>query len=220
MDKTVNSSSNVQVLPKMQEIEVHLTEAVRNFYGDADSYDDFRPGHDNSELFQIRAFQNGDKIQSVHWKLSAKLDELLVKEDSMPKACPVVFMLDYTRNRKGDEGKVSAYLVVLASISFSLMDAGCPHYMVWYSGARKDAVRLRVDDEESLYVFLSCYLEEERLDSVPSLEEAYREKYKGEHFLYLLRLNGRLELYKNQDLIVSFSKGDWEQQLDGLALLL
>ena len=37
----------------------------------------------------MRSFRKGDKIQSIHWKLSAKADELIVKENSLPKACAV-----------------------------------------------------------------------------------------------------------------------------------
>ena len=40
-------------------------------------------GYDPSELFDVREFQNGDRLQSVHWKLSARTDELMVKELSL-----------------------------------------------------------------------------------------------------------------------------------------
>ena len=53
-------------------------------FGDADVYDDFRPGNDSSEIFDVREFRDGDKIQSIHWKLSAKMQELVVREDSQP----------------------------------------------------------------------------------------------------------------------------------------
>lgn len=34
----------------------------------------------NSEIYDIREYQIGDSMRSVHWKMSAKKDELLVKE--------------------------------------------------------------------------------------------------------------------------------------------
>ena len=34
------------------------------------------------------------KRQSVHWKLSARTDELMVKENSLPKACAVAIVAD------------------------------------------------------------------------------------------------------------------------------
>ncbi len=219
-EKKVDSGGCVQALPQMQEMGVHLTEAVRNFFGDADVYDDYRPGDDHSELFQVRPFRKGDKIQSIHWKLSAKSQELLVKEDSLPKACPVVFLLDYCSGKQRGAQRVNAYLVIMSSISFSLMDAGCPHYAAWYSARNKDVIRVRVDGEESLYVFLSCYLEETFQEQPKDPEEAYKEKYQGEPYLCLLHLDETLRLYKNQRQVAAFDMEDWEEQLKGMDLVL
>ncbi len=219
-DKKAAESVFVRVLPKMQEIGVHLTEATRNFLGDADIYDAFRPGDDHSELFQVRPFQNGDKIQSIHWKLSAKSDELLVKVDSLPRACPVVFFLEYNREKQKLEEKVRAYLTVLSSISFSLMDAGCPHYAAWYSSRRGDIVRVCVDGEESLYLFLNCYLEETFQKYEGNLMELYREKYRGENYLFSLELDERLELRKNQNKIAEFRVKNWKEKLAELEIVL
>lgn len=218
--KNVKCSGSVQVLPRMQEIGVHLSQASRNFFGDADVYDDVRPGEDHNELFQIREFQGGDKIQSVHWKLSAKLDELLVKENSLPKACPVVVFLDYKSDKQKKAEKLNAYLVILASISFSLMDAGCAHYAVWYSSRREDLIRVRIDDEESLYLFLSGYLEDTFQKQEKDLVEAYQEKYRGENYLFALQLDERLQLLKNGERILRFHLENWKTELNELEIIL
>lgn len=216
IQKKINSKGVIQVLPKMLEIGVQLTEATRHFFGDADTYDTDRPGYDCSELFQIRPFQNGDKIQSIHWKLSAKYDGLLVREYSMPKACPILFLLDYHRLKHKKTEKVNIYLVIMASICYSLMDTGCPHYVVWYGG--KDVMRMRVEDEESLYVFLSVYLEQSFQEDTKDLLEAYKEKYRGEPFLHTVSLNEKLEVKKNGEKIAVLAGTDWEQKLRRLEL--
>ena len=92
--KRVKKYANVEVMPQIDEIPVRITDRVRNFFGDSDIYDDLRPGYDPSELFDVREFQNGDRLQSVHWKLSARTDELMVKENSLPKACAVAIVAD------------------------------------------------------------------------------------------------------------------------------
>ncbi len=217
--KKVGCGVSVQVLPKMQEIGVHISEASRNFFGEADVYDEFRPGDDHSELFQMREFRPGDKIQRIHWKLSAKQEELLVKEDSMPKACPVALFLDYKNVRRRRAENVNAYLVILAAISFSLMDAGCPHYAVWYSSRREDIVRVRVDDEESLFLFLSSYLEETFQKQTRDLVSAYQDKYKGEHYLFAFQLDECLRLRKNGEIIRSFHLENWKKELETLEII-
>ena len=168
------------ILPEPSAIPVVLGERVRNFFGDADTFDDLRPGYDPSETFDVRQFRNGDRLQKVHWKLSAKSDELMVKENSLPKACPVVFFL------KPCQENWKKQLGMIASISFSLMDAGCPHFAVWNSAAHKDLIRTRVDDEESYYLFLTTFMQDVDFSGNLELMEEYRRKYRGELYLYEL----------------------------------
>lgn len=49
---------------------------------------------DPSFLCQVREYRQGDRIQDVHWKLSAKKGDLLVKEYGWPKEDPLVFGLN------------------------------------------------------------------------------------------------------------------------------
>ncbi len=223
LQKKVDGASQIQVFPKMREIGVLLTQRVKNFYQDADVFDDHMPGSDYSELFQTRPFQNGDRLRQVHWKLSARMDELFVREGSMPLACPVVFLLDYSaKNQGGAKGAAhsDAFLGIMASVSFSIMDAECPFYVAWHSAAQKDLVRMRVDGEEGLYLFFCAYLSDEFTEKTLDLPVEYKDKYRGESYVAQLMLNDRLELLKNGERIVKFAGKDWEKILEGLELVL
>ena len=98
------------------------------------------------------------------------------------------------------------------SISYSLMDADCPHYMAWYDEKNRDVARVRVDDEESFYIFLTQYLLSGQ-ETPPSQElvAMYQEKYRSEHYLHSLRLTQGLEIYKNEELISQPEDGGWDQ---------
>lgn len=37
-----------------------------------------------SDYYELRGYQNGDSLKNIHWKLSTKLDELIVREPSLP----------------------------------------------------------------------------------------------------------------------------------------
>lgn len=215
--KKVNRSARVQVLPDIQPVSVRLTEPVRSFFGDAEVYDEDRAGQDTDEVFQIRSFRPGDRLQSIHWKLSAKMDNLMVKEYSLPKACPVVLFLDAQRGGTGQSGQ--RYLRLAAGLSFSLMDAGCPHYAAWYDGRTQGITRARVDDEESYYSFISSYLVERGAGQAIPLEELYREKYRGEFYLHGLRLTGKAELYKDGEWLLSAAEKTSGPEREGLEIV-
>lgn len=199
--KKVNRSARVQILPDIQPVSVRLTEPVRSFFGDAEVYDEERAGQDPDEVFQIRAFRPGDRLQSIHWKLSAKMDDLMVKDYSLPRACPVVLFLDHQKGKPDQTARI--YLRLAAGLSFSLMDAGCPHYVAWYDGRTQDITRVRVDDEESYYHCISRYLLEQSAGRGISVRELYREKYRGDFYLHDLRLTEKAELYKDGERLFS-----------------
>lgn len=212
------SCANIQVLPEMFGIGIRLTEAVRNFYGESDVYDQEKAGHDNSEIFRIRPFAAGDKVQSIHWKLSARMDEMMVKENSLPKACAVILLLDHIKGR--NQLRQEAFLTIAVSLSFSLMDAGCPHYVAWYEEKTKDITRVRVEDEESYYLFLNYYIQERGNGSGNDLLELYREKYRAEIYVHVLRFTEELTLCKNDEVVIRFSGEELEEELSGTEIVL
>lgn len=196
--KRVKKYANVEVMPQIDEIPVRITDRVRNFFGDSDIYDDLRPGYDPSELFDVREFQNGDRLQSVHWKLSARTDELMVKENSLPKACAVAIVADLRGIKKGRQA--DAFMKLLVSLSFSLMDQKCPHYVAWYDTAINDIVRARVDDEEGFYIFLNSFLKI-KPDTKNDALFLYEEKYRAENLVCLLSVDGRLQIKRGEEIV-------------------
>lgn len=185
-------------MPQIDEIPVRITDRVRNFFGDSDIYDDLRPGYDPSELFDVREFQNGDRLQSVHWKLSARTDELMVKENSLPKACAVAIVADLRGIKKGRQA--DAFMKLLVSLSFSLMDQKCSHYVAWYDTAINDIVRARVDDEEGFYIFLNSFLKI-KPDTKNDALFLYGEKYRAEKLVCLLSVDGRLQIKRGEEIV-------------------
>ena len=58
-----------------------------------------KKGSDYSETFQLREYVPGDSIKQIHWKLSEKLDKLVVREASLPvQKSTLVFWDKYAEN--------------------------------------------------------------------------------------------------------------------------
>lgn len=185
-------------------------------------YDELRSGDDANEVFQIRPFQNGDKVQSIHWKISARMDELMVKENGHPKACPVALLLDSRGKNTGKDTvrKRDIYYMAVASISYSLMDAGCPHYVAWFSGQTMDLVRIRVDDEESFYQFLAFYLNEKEDKGQEDIQALYKEKYRSELILHHIVLNEKMEIRLDKKLLKTIRKDHAKEDIHELEFIL
>lgn len=217
----MKSGANIQVMPGFFQIPVLRTEATKNFYGEADSFDERIPGYDTSEIFQIREYQRGDRLQHVHWKLTAKHDELVVKEHSLPKSCPVVLLLDYKPGPLGRQRKgILPFMEAAASLSFSMMDAGCPHYVAWYDRDQKDILRVRVDDEESLFYFVGILTDIRFGRCSGELAELYRDKYRMETYVREFVLNEKLILKNGEETINKISSRNVEKTLTEMELVL
>ncbi len=52
--------------------------------GDGEEYSPWKRGDDIAQVFNYHEYQAGDRLKAVNWKLSARLDRLMVKEGSQP----------------------------------------------------------------------------------------------------------------------------------------
>lgn len=96
-----------------------------------DHYDQNKKGQDVTEVFSIREYQSGDSPRSIHWKLSSKWDQLVVREFSHPSNYDTLVLYD-TTFAEGEEKYhevVNGVLGVTASISKSLMTQNHIHHV-------------------------------------------------------------------------------------------
>lgn len=217
LTKRVEICRIVETIPEIYYVPVRLTETVRNFFGEADQYDDFRPGNDPSELFAVREFQKGDRIQNIYWKLSAKTDEWMVKEHSRPKACAVTILVDFRAKKPKPDS--DGMLKLVTGLSFSLMDQKCAHFIAWYSQSLGTVIRLRVDDEESFYLFLHAFLQGKPNYKI-DVEQIYQEKYRSENMPHLLIVNADLEIRKGQEIVGKVEERNLKQSMENIQIVL
>lgn len=221
LTKPVNRSATTHLLPQVHELPLQISGAVKNFLGESEIYDDLRGGTDNSEVFQIREYVPGDRLQNIHWKLSAKSDDLMVREHSLPKGCGIVLLLGSKGIEKSRPAQRDRFLQIAASVSFALVDAGCPHIVSWYDDVTGDPVRMRVDDEESFYEWQLRYLLAQVKASDVDTEERYLKKYRSEACLHRLRIEPDLSVYLDGKQWHSFAKkGNLGEALGALHLYL
>lgn len=203
-----HSPANLLVLPKITHVPVTVSRQSRDFAGESEEYSKEKGGEDPAEIFRIRDYQPGDKLRSIHWKLSAKEGELMVCEQSLPLGCPVTLYLNLyqpaesggKRRRRRNQllaKKRDAFLQIVASFSYSLVQQGCRHYIVWYDEKRQDIMRRRVEKEEDVYDLLfylgrlAVYGQERDLD------ELCRQKYHESPGITRLEISMNLSVRQN-----------------------
>lgn len=196
------------VMPKPYPVNLIVSNRTRWFPVDGESYAQDRSGDDSAEIYDVREYQIGDRMQMVHWKLSAREDVLYIKEFSYPLGAAVVLMMEENRQHTGTE---SGFAEAVISIASALMEAGCPHYAVWKKKEDDRIRRMLIRQEEDLYELILCVLGFEAGCLETDMEECYRYEYKNDTYSTLIRIDTKLMLQINQNEAVSMAENGLER---------
>ncbi len=102
---------------------------------DGDQTDTRKKGNDAAEVFDIREYQNGDDIRSIHWKLSSKVDKILVREAGYSSHFDTMVLFDAGEKSHGQvcSDEVLAGVVDFAvTLSKKMLELPRPHYVGMY----------------------------------------------------------------------------------------
>jgi uncharacterized protein (DUF58 family) len=78
LKKNVDLKAFVNVIPGKRDVPV--PDATTLAGGIQESEESVKRGHDFSDVSDVREYIPGDKLNSIHWKLSAKAQKLMVKD--------------------------------------------------------------------------------------------------------------------------------------------
>lgn len=98
---------------------------------DSESYSPNKKGNDYSETFQLREYVPGDGIKQIHWKLSEKLDKLIVREASLPVQKSTLVFWDKYADDGFSSKEADAMAEVTASVCQALSKSGTPFSVGW-----------------------------------------------------------------------------------------
>ncbi|MBB2181494.1 DUF58 domain-containing protein [Lachnospiraceae bacterium MD1] len=142
----------VAVLPSYYELMGNNFTLKNNTIVESDHYSTVKSGDDPSEVFAIREYKEGDRLQRIHWKLSMKQNQLMIKEFSDPLNCSVLLFV----NLGVPQGNnvlfyMDSILESALSLSYTLILNKQIHYLSWYDAKNEICRRIRIMQESELY---------------------------------------------------------------------
>lgn len=210
-----NGEATVIVIPEIYPATVEVLSDFRYFTGEGDTYSDSESGDDPSEVFEIRDYRSGDKMQKIHWKLSARTDHLMVKDYSDPVGFAIVIVCAFSIDAADDE-QYDALMTAVFSISSQLLTDGYTHYLAWLTengGWR----RFKMYTENSIYKAMPYMIKEMsslRQKSKHSKNEinawmldneiqiqTFNERFGRASYHTMVRIDSDLNVYKNGELV-------------------
>jgi|LSQX01.1.fsa_nt_gb hypothetical protein len=186
------SEIKVAVLPLFYELTEDYLENSSRMQVESDIFSSVRGGDDPSEVSSIREYREGDRPGRIHWKLSIKQNQLMIKEFSDPINSSVVVFADLCIPKKEDIlESIDAILECALSLSYSFLLKGRIHYLTWYDNKICACRRVRIVNERDLYEavdgILDCDFYKDDVDMV----SAYFAEYPNDQYtdLFLLTKN-------------------------------
>ena len=141
------------IYPRRTRVQVLLAQATVGSPR-ADSMMQNRKGSDPSELFDIREYAPGDDIRSIHWKLSSKTEQLIVRQSSEPFAYHMALLPDLG-HRQGErtigQEELNGAVALGSAIAQGLLRQG-----VAFCAALPTAEGLELCEIRSQSDFLRC----------------------------------------------------------------
>lgn len=117
-------------------------------------------GNDNNEVYDLREYQPGDSMRSIHWKLSGKMGKYIIKEAGDTLRTDALILLDLGRQSEQEEPFSKEILSSVVSLGQAcgrnLVDNGI-HFMMMYATQNqlhKKAIFTQNDLLEEISVWL------------------------------------------------------------------
>lgn len=98
-------------------------------------------GQDGSDIFSIKEYKPGDEIKHIHWKLTSKFDEIIVKEMSETTDQSILLLLETSTlmKEKNFSPKVlDSMMEAFISVSKSLIESSYTHFIGWYDNKMRE----------------------------------------------------------------------------------
>lgn len=146
-----NINTEVVIMPEGHEVSgiVHYSDRVNE---ESDMFSEYRSGDDPSEVFDLREYNPGDKLNRIHWKLSSKKDDFIVKEYSLPIDVPCSLFLDLKCYKDNDLTLpvFDTLIETFLSISQFLLDNERVHSVTFYNAAQDCFAEQDINDSSDL----------------------------------------------------------------------
>lgn len=177
----MNVAAECIVLPNGEEREQEANSLYQK--GVTEAMESKEKGYDFSDISGIREYIPGDKLQNIHWKLSSKKDELMVKERVSVSAMQLHVVVELVND---DAMRVESILQLTDSITRAFVRQNLPFTVHYYSTTRAGMQQMYIGSEIERIQWLELLLYDVCYEEDSRAEDLFRKEYMSQGgFLYI-----------------------------------
>lgn len=127
--KQLNIKDLFVVMPISAHVDIPLsTDMV--YDNESYEYSTIKSGDDSSQVFDYSEYTQGDRMKNINWKLSSKLDKIMVKRPSLPVSSSTRVLLELNCNNLSE---IDAVLEASMSLFECLNQNGISFKLSWFN---------------------------------------------------------------------------------------
>ena len=152
-ERNFHMENRYYVFPKLMEVDF-TSEQLNQYDMESYKYSALKSGEDTSETFGIREYKEGDSLKSIHWKLTGKMENLIVREAGLPVENSVMILLDKREREEISADKKDKLTEMFLSLSNTIIKNGIQHSIGWYNYEIEKFEQYRIQSTEDIYVII------------------------------------------------------------------
>ncbi len=140
-------------------------------------------GYDFSDVSGIREYIPGDKLQNIHWKLSSKKDQLMVKERVSVSAMQLHVLIELMNDERM---QLESVLELTDSITKAFVKQNLPFTVHYFSVKRAQLCEIYIGNEQERKEWLKMMLYDVCYEKEQRAKELFQKEYSSVgHYLYI-----------------------------------
>lgn len=173
----VDEGTAFLIMPEYQEFAIDPELMYEENEGESDRYSSVKAGNDPSELFDIRCYRPGDRLNRINWNFSAKNDTLMVQDYGFAIACDTAVFVDIFNEKDLDKVERVFEILYFLAVKFTMMKK--LFYVIWKNGSGETKRKMISGQEEIQDLFLDLFRSDMAMCEEP-IEDLYNAQYEGE----------------------------------------
>lgn len=168
--KKLNICEYLYIFPNVEKLAISDKE-INKYDMESYKYSPIQKGNDTSETFGISNYQPGDSIKAIHWKLSSKMDNIVIRELGLPIDNKLMILVD--KSDVDGESLRSDATGVAASLAYTMILKGVSHHIGWDDENKKEFVTFIIRGQEDFWSMVPELLRSPFVYGIEPIEEQF-----------------------------------------------
>lgn len=213
--KKLEKTIDALVLPSIKPINIKIENNNYTYNYEEGNHSDTST-KEPPEILWIDKYKQGDSVRDIHWKLSARNNEILTKKYSSYVEDRVILFIDLREIGKIDVNLRDTFYELCSSISLGLIKGNISHLVRWYDKENVSIVEHLVRTEEDYINMIGqLILKSDFYNEIHGEDKFFKNIYLYENdFENTISINLDLKLFLNNNLIMQFSKENYIEEVE------